>query len=240
MFDRFTDRARKVMLLAHDEARRFNHEYVGTEHILLGLIREETGVAAIVLKNLNIDMCIIRLEVERIVQSGPDPVTMAKLPQTPRAKKVLEYAVEEARTLGHKYVESEHLLLGLLKEVEGIAALVLLNLGLDRELICEELFNLGVHPTRRPIPNPLLIAAHDENSDLPSEVRQALAELKVQVEQLDKECWQLPWSQITRNAPRCATSRTNSARARNRRFSVNGTSLTRLIHPGSPGTMGPW
>src|SRR5688572_32354676 len=97
MYERFTDRARKVMQLANQEAQRFNHEYIGTEHVLLGLIKEGSGVAANVLKNLDVDLRKIRLEVEKLVQSGPDMVTMGKLPQTPRAKKVIEYAIEEAR-----------------------------------------------------------------------------------------------------------------------------------------------
>src|SRR5229473_2906672 len=107
MYERFTDRARKVMQLANQEAQRFNHEYIGTEHILLGLVKEGSGVAANVLKNLDIDLRKIRLEVEKIVQSGPDMVTMGKLPQTPRAKKVIEYSIEEARNLNHNYVGEE-------------------------------------------------------------------------------------------------------------------------------------
>ena len=113
MYERFTDRARKVMQLANQEAQRFNHEYIGTEHILLGLIKEGSGVAANVLKNLDVDLRKIRLEVEKLVQSGPDMVTMGKLPQTPRAKKVIEYSMEEARNLNHNYVGTEHILLGL-------------------------------------------------------------------------------------------------------------------------------
>jgi len=130
MYERFTDRARKVMQLANQEAQRFNHEYVGTEHVLLGLIKEGSGVAANVLKNLDVDLRKIRNEVEKIVQAGPDMVTMGKLPQTPRAKKVIEYAIEEARNLNHNYVGTEHLLLGLLREQEGVAAQVLMNLNL--------------------------------------------------------------------------------------------------------------
>ena len=113
MYERFTDRARKVMQLANQEAQRFNHEYVGTEHVLLGLIKEGSGVAANVLRNLDVDLRKIRNEVEKIVQAGPEMVTMGKLPQTPRAKKVIEYAIEEARNLNHNYVGTEHLLLGL-------------------------------------------------------------------------------------------------------------------------------
>jgi ATP-dependent Clp protease ATP-binding subunit ClpC len=145
MYERFTDRARKVMQLANQEAQRFNHEYIGTEHILLGLVKEGTGVAANVLKNLDIDLRKIRLEVEKIVQAGPDMVTMGKLPQTPRAKKVIEYSIEEARTLNHNYVGTEHLLLGLLREQEGVAAQVLMNLGLKLEDVREEVLNLLGH-----------------------------------------------------------------------------------------------
>lgn len=130
MYERFTDRARKVRELATEEAKRLNHEYVGTEHVLLGLIKEGSGVAANVLKNLGLDLKKVRLEVEKIVQSGPDKVMMGRLPQTPRAKKVIEYAIEEAGNLNHKWVGTEHLLLGLLREEEGVAAQVLRNLGL--------------------------------------------------------------------------------------------------------------
>ena len=142
MFERFTDRARKVMALANQEAQRFNHEYIGTEHILLGLVKEGSGVGATVLKNLEVDIKKLRLEVEKLVKSGPDMVTMGKLPQTPRAKKVIEYAIEEARSLNHNYVGTEHILLGLLRESEGIAAQVLMNLGLKLEDVRQEVLNL--------------------------------------------------------------------------------------------------
>ncbi len=142
MFERLTDRARKVMALANQEAQRFNHEYIGTEHILLGLVKEGSGVGANVLKNLDIDLRKVRLEVEKLVKSGPDMVTMGKLPQTPRAKKVIEYAIEEARNLNHNYVGTEHLLLGLLREHDGVAAQVLMNLGLNLEQVREEVLNL--------------------------------------------------------------------------------------------------
>jgi ATP-dependent Clp protease ATP-binding subunit ClpC len=130
------------MQLANQEAQRFNHEYVGTEHILLGLIKEGSGVAANALKNLDIDLRKIRQEVEKIVQSGPEMVTMGHLPQTPRAKKVIEYAIEEARGLNHNYVGTEHLLLGLLREQEGVAAQVLMNLGTNLEGVREEVLKL--------------------------------------------------------------------------------------------------
>src|SRR5262245_38641026 len=145
MYERFTDRARKVMQLANQEAQRFNHEYIGTEHVLLGLIKEGSGVAANVLKKLDIDLRKIRLEVEKLLQSGPDMLTMGKLPQTPRAKKVIEYAMEEARNLNHNYVGTEHILLGLLREQEGVAAQVLMNLGLKLEDVREEVLSLLGH-----------------------------------------------------------------------------------------------
>ncbi len=147
MYEKFTDRARKVMQLANQEAQRFNHEYIGTEHILLGLVKEGSGVAANVLKNLDIDLRKIRLEVEKIVQSGPDMVTMGKLPQTPRAKKVIEYSIEEARNLNHNYVGTEHMLLGLLREQEGVAGQVLTILGADLEDVREAVLSLlGQNP----------------------------------------------------------------------------------------------
>jgi ATP-dependent Clp protease ATP-binding subunit ClpC len=145
MYERFTDRARRVMQLANSEAQRFNHDYVGTEHLLLGLVKEGSGVAANVLKNIDVDLRKIRVEVEKIVQSGPDMVSMGKLPHTPRAKKVLEYAFEEARNLNHNYVGTEHLLLGLLREQEGVAAQVLMNLNLKLEDVREEVLNLLGH-----------------------------------------------------------------------------------------------
>ncbi|MBL9000348.1 MAG: ATP-dependent Clp protease ATP-binding subunit [Phycisphaerae bacterium] len=142
MFERFTDRARKVMALANQEAQRLNHEYIGTEHILLGLVKEGSGVGANVLRNLDVDLRRVRLEVEKLVKAGPEMVTMGRLPQTPRAKKVIEYAIEEARNLNHNYVGTEHLLLGLLREHDGVAAQVLMNLGLKLEEVREEVLNL--------------------------------------------------------------------------------------------------
>ena len=142
MFDRFTDRARKVMGLARQEAQRFNHDYIGTEHILLGLIQEGSGVAADVLKNLDVDRKKIRQEVEKLVSHGTTMVTMGQLPFTPRAKKVLELAYEEASNLGHNYIGTEHLLLGLIREQEGIAAQVLQNIKVRLEDVREEVLEL--------------------------------------------------------------------------------------------------
>jgi ATP-dependent Clp protease ATP-binding subunit ClpC len=141
MFDRFTDRAKKVMSFARQEAMKFNHEYIGTEHILLGLVQEGSGVAANVLKNMTIDLEKIRHEVEKIVKTGPSMVTMGQLPFTPRAKKVLELSLEEASQLSHNYIGTEHLLLGLIRENEGIAAQVLMNLGIKLDEVREEVLD---------------------------------------------------------------------------------------------------
>ncbi len=148
MFDRFTDRARKVMGLARQEAQRLNHEYIGTEHILLGLVQEGSGVAANVLKNLDIDLRKVRQEVEKLVKTGPSMVTMGQLPFTPRAKKVLELALEEASNLGHNYIGTEHILLGLIKEHDGKAAKVLTNLNVQLDSVRSEILDfLGAEPT---------------------------------------------------------------------------------------------
>ena len=142
MFNRFTERARKVILLAKEEARRFNHDYIGTEHILLGLIREGEGVAAAVLLKLGVSLENIRIEIEKLVQPGPTTQVLGDIPFTPRAKKALELAAEEARSLGHNYIGTEHLLLGLVKEAESIASQVLLNMGLDLTKVRNEVMSL--------------------------------------------------------------------------------------------------
>jgi len=142
MFNRFTERARKVIVLAKEEARRFNHDYIGTEHILLGLIREGEGVAATVLQKMGVSLENIRLEIEKLVQPGPTTQIIGDIPFTPRAKKALELAAEEARSLGHNYIGTEHLLLGLIREGEGMASQVLLNLGLDLNTVRNEVMEL--------------------------------------------------------------------------------------------------
>jgi ATP-dependent Clp protease ATP-binding subunit ClpC len=144
VYERFTERARKVMQLANQEARRFNHEYIGTEHILLALVKEGSltqvcsGVAATVLGHFDIDLRKVRREVEKIVQSGPDVIMTGRMPQTPRAKKVIEYAIEEARQLNLRAVGTGTLLLGLLREQEGVACQVLMNLGLELKAVRRE------------------------------------------------------------------------------------------------------
>ncbi|MDB5390927.1 MAG: clpC [Planctomycetaceae bacterium] len=146
MYERFTDRARSVMRLANQEARRLGNHYIGTEHILLGLVKEGTGVAANVLKNLGVELDQIRNEVESLVQTGPaDHDILMKLPSTPFGKKVIEYSMEEARSLNHNYVGTEHLLLGLARVNEGAAAQALMKLGLTLEEIRDEVLNLLGH-----------------------------------------------------------------------------------------------
>ena len=142
MFNRFTERARRVILLAREEAKRLDHDYLGTEHILLGLIREGEGVGATALQNLGLDLARVRQEVEKAVGRGGGALFLGQIPFTPRAKKVLELAVTETRNLGHNYIGTEHLLLGLIKEGEGVAAQILTNLGADLEKVREEVVNL--------------------------------------------------------------------------------------------------
>jgi ATP-dependent Clp protease ATP-binding subunit ClpA len=180
MYKSFTERARMVMKCAHQEAQRFNHEYIGTEHILLGLIKEGSGVAANVLRNFDIDLRKIRLEVERLVQSGPDIVSFDNLPKTPRAKKVIEYAMDEARSLGHKYVGTEHILLGLLREQEGVAAQVLMNLGLRLEEVRNEVLAfVGPGEGGQSVPTPPPAAPSYMSLPLADEVRQLLRDAAV-------------------------------------------------------------
>jgi len=142
MFNRFTERARRVILLAREEAKRLDHDYLGTEHLLLGLIREGEGVAALALQNMGIDLEQVRQEVEKAVGRGGGSLFLGQIPFTPRAKKVLELAVTEARNLGHNYIGTEHLLLGLIREGEGVAAQILTNLGADLERVREEVVAL--------------------------------------------------------------------------------------------------
>src|SRR5215212_5150360 len=130
MFERFTERARKVVVLAQEEARHFNHNYIGTEHLLLGLLREDEGVAARALSSLNVTLDEVREQVESVVGYGEEG-TGGQAPFTPRSKKVLELALREALQLGHNYIGTEHILLGLVRESEGVAARVLSNLDVD-------------------------------------------------------------------------------------------------------------
>ena len=170
MFERFTERAREVVVLAQDEARGLKHNYIGTEHLLLGLLREEEGLAARVLESMGVTLEGVRNQVRRIVGDG-DEVTTGQIPFTPRAKKVLELALREAMSLGHNYIGTEHVLLGIVRENEGVAARILLDFDADadkiRNGVIAALGGKGAHP--RPVPQPigegeygLLGVAHEE------------------------------------------------------------------------------
>ncbi|NLZ27729.1 MAG: ATP-dependent Clp protease ATP-binding subunit [Firmicutes bacterium] len=141
MFGRFTERAQQVLVLAQDEARRLNHNFIGTEHLLLGLVKEGAGIAARVLTNAGIDLNRLRQEVEKIIPKGEKSLSQS-ISYTPRAKRVVELSIEESQNLGHNYVGTEHLLLGLLREGEGIAAQVLANIGIDLKHARKEVIQL--------------------------------------------------------------------------------------------------
>jgi ATP-dependent Clp protease ATP-binding subunit ClpC len=141
MFERFTDRARRVVVLAQEEARMLNHNYIGTEHILLGLIHEGEGVAAKALESLNISLEAVRQQVEEIIGQGQQAPS-GHIPFTPRAKKVLELSLREALQLGHNYIGTEHILLGLIREGEGVAAQVLVKLGADLNRVRQQVIQL--------------------------------------------------------------------------------------------------
>ena len=142
MFNRFTERARKVLVLSKEEARRFSHDYIGTEHILLGLIREGEGVACAVLQNLGISLNLLRKETEKLITAGSASSVLGDIPFTPRAKKSLELAAEDARSLGHNYIGTEHILLGLIREGEGLASQILFSMGVDLSKVKEEISTL--------------------------------------------------------------------------------------------------
>ena len=141
MFERFTDRARRVVVLAQEEARMLDHDYIGTEHILLGLVHEGDGVAARALASLDVSLEDVRREVEQIIGRG-QKTPAGHIPFTPRAKKVLELSLREALQLGHNYIGTEHILLGLVREGEGIAAQVLVALGADLERVRQAVIRL--------------------------------------------------------------------------------------------------
>jgi len=152
MSNRFTERAQRVILIAQEEAKRLNHDYVGTEHLLLGLIALGEGVAAQVMTNLGVDQRRVRAEIEKIVGTGDNVMLLGEIPFTPRAKKVLELAVEEAQNMGHNYVGTEHLLLGLIREEEGVAARVLENIGVRLDVVREEVISLLGEGQQSPAP----------------------------------------------------------------------------------------
>jgi hypothetical protein len=170
VFERFNDRARQVVVLAQEEARILKHNYIGTEHILLGLLREEKGIAARVLESLDITIERVRAEVVRVVGSGEEG-TSGAIPFTPRAKKVLELALREALSLAHNYIGTEHLLLGLVRENEGVAARILVDFDADDETIRQEVLRTletgGGEPPPTARGERIYLSGHDD----PSRVR---------------------------------------------------------------------
>jgi ATP-dependent Clp protease ATP-binding subunit ClpC len=142
VFERFTERAKQVVVLAQEEARALKHNYIGTEHILLGLLREEEGLAARVLESLDITVEEVREQVKRLVGRGDEDIVTGQIPFTPRAKKVLELALREALALGHNYIGTEHVLLGVVRENQGVAARILLDFDADAEKIRKEIMSV--------------------------------------------------------------------------------------------------
>jgi len=169
VFERFTERARHVVVLAQEEARTLKHDYIGTEHILLGLLREDEGLAARVLESLDITVERVRGQVVRIVGSGEE-VKPGQIPFTPRSKKVLELALREAQHLGHDYIGTEHILLGLVRENEGVAARILRDFDADSEKIRNEVIRMTSGPSRQrggPMPRSQRVARIVHAPELP-------------------------------------------------------------------------
>jgi ATP-dependent Clp protease ATP-binding subunit ClpA len=161
MFERFTDRARRVVVLAQEEARMLNHNYIGTEHILLGLVREGEGVAAEALESLGISLDAVRQQVEEIIGQGQEAPS-GHIPFTPRAKKVLELSLRESLQLGHNYIGTEHILLGLIREGDGVAAQVLVRLGADLNRVRHQVIQLiAGRPLQEDAPGPEVQARLD-------------------------------------------------------------------------------
>jgi ATP-dependent Clp protease ATP-binding subunit ClpA len=165
MFERFSERARRAMARANQQAQRFNHEYIGTEHILLGIVAEGDNAACEILRRLGVTLASVERAVERLVKAGPEMVTMGRLPQIPRAKRVIEYAIQEARRFKHDWVGTEHILLGLLREEDGVAAQVLASMNVTHDSARQALIDLFIarestehsqpHDERIPIAPPL-------------------------------------------------------------------------------------
>ena len=175
MFERFTDRARRVVVLSQEEARRLNHNYIGTEHVLLGLLQEGEGIGARVLTSLGVSLEAARDSVEQIIGPGTQVPSSDHIPFTPRAKKVLELSLREALQLGHDYIGTEHLLLGLLREGEGVAAQVMVRLGAELSQVRSAVIHALEGPAERlraePEPADIVIRSlQDENRRLRLEV----------------------------------------------------------------------
>ena len=199
MFERFTDRARRVVVLAQEEARMLNHNYIGTEHILLGLIHEGEGVAAKALESLGISLDAVRQQVEEIIGQGQQAPS-GHIPFTPRAKKVLELSLREALQLGHNYIGTEHILLGLIREGDGVAAQVLVRLGADRKRVRQQVTQLlhgraaeepgpgaeaGLETVEQQLTVTEQVGMGPDTSDLDEQIRAARTEKQAAIEAQD-------------------------------------------------------
>jgi len=178
VFDRFTDRARKVMGFSRMQSQAWNHDYIGTEHVLLGLLEEGSGVAGDVLASLDVEAEPLRAEVRRRMQQGTAPVTMGQLPFTPGAKKTLEHALEEAHGFGHNYIGTEHLLLGLIRDRDGIAGAALAACGVRAEGAREKTLERLSREAPRDEDRPSSLPAHV--------IRQEIADLRLRIAELER------------------------------------------------------
>src|SRR5207244_2358921 len=186
MFERFTERARQVVVLAQDEARALKHNYIGTEHLLLGLLREEEGLAARVLESLDVTVEEVRAQVARIVGMG-DEVTAGQIPFTPRAKKVLELSLREALALSHNYIGTEHILLGLARENEGVASRILLDFDVDAEKVRNEVIRMLGGPAVPPEGKPFVPESPPLAPEVLAKIEKTRAEKEKAIEEQDFE-----------------------------------------------------
>ena len=168
MFNRFTDRAKRVIIMAREEAARLNHGYIGTEHLLLGLCKMGEGVAVTTLQSFSMDLDTIRMEVEKLIQPGPGTMTVGEIPFTPAAKKVIDLAMDECRTLGHNYIAMEHILLGLIREGEGVGSRVLIGMGLELKKVRARVLEILGEATGGGVPSPSSAATATHKSRTPA------------------------------------------------------------------------
>jgi hypothetical protein len=221
VYERFTDRARQVMILANQEAQRLNHEYIGTEHILLGLVKQGRGAATIVLQNHGLELSKIRLEIEKIAPKGP-AWPISDLPQTPQAKKVIEYAIDEARRQKSNTVSTEHVLLGLMRLEDGVAAQVLVNMGVTLADLREQII-IFFPPRETSTNTPKDVPRGKQEtvvlSELPAEIMSEVDELDRQITELATEKDEAVSIQDLRR-PHCSAIERTGSRSGDKRSSA--------------------
>jgi ATP-dependent Clp protease ATP-binding subunit ClpC len=194
MFERFTDRALRVMVLAEEEARMHSHDWIGTEHILLGLIREGDGVAVTALESLGISLEAVRQQVEEIIGLDQKVPRAGRLPLTPRSTKVLEWSSREARLLGHNYVGPGHMLLGLIRDGDGVAGQVLVGLGADLETARQQVTELLHGDQGEDEPGTGRAAQRSGNAD--RDQRELLSEVLTRLDSIESRLWAIEQSQL--------------------------------------------